>query len=71
MTREGGLVYPPRPPRLRLGPVDWAPCVGRAHVIRFSEAGRNVEVVVAFGRDANRWTRRGAREVLDSVRVEA
>jgi hypothetical protein len=70
-TRQGGLAYPPRSPTLRLGPVRWAPCVGPAHVIRFSEAGRNVEIVVAFGRDANRWTRRGARAVLDSVRVGA
>ena len=71
VTRQGALVHPPRPPRLRLGPLRWAPCVGPAHVLRFSEAGRNVEIVVAFGRDATRWTRDGARAVLDSVRVEA
>jgi hypothetical protein len=62
---------PPRPRHLRLGTARWVPCLGRAHVIRFSDAGRSVQAIAAFGRDANRWTRRGARAALDSLRVEA
>jgi hypothetical protein len=66
-----GTAYPPRPRHLRLGPAGRVDCVGRAHVIRFSDAGRDVQVIAAFGREQNRWGRRDARGVLDSLRVEA
>jgi hypothetical protein len=65
-----GLAYPPRPRHLRLGAAGRAPCLGRAHVIRFSDAGRNVEVLAAFGREATRWDRERGREALDALRVE-
>ena len=64
-----GTAYPPRSRPLRPGLHVRHPCLGPARVVRFSDTGRNVEVTVALGRDANRWTRRGARRVLDAIAV--
>jgi hypothetical protein len=62
--------FPPRPARLRLphGTPESYECFGRGYLLRFRDADRPLQVMVALGAKVTLARRRGVERVLDGLR---
>jgi hypothetical protein len=61
--------FPPRPRRFRLGHLATYECLGPSYLVRFREGGRDFQIHVVLGPQADAATRAAALRVLDSFVV--
>jgi hypothetical protein len=73
VSQQELATFPSRPSHFRLDPRSYRPyeCYGMSYLIRFQDAGRELQAQIYLGSNATSRTRTMLLGVLDSLRVRA